>query len=367
MDLRTTMAMRGEPPARRRSRKWLSSRRRAVLAAAVVAALVGGVLLVLQANDEEQAEAARTPAARAVDRPALVWSSGDDRRQPTPVAKLALKPAKAPAKKAPPAPKKPAAANKPVPAKPAAPARPSPKVPTVVQPPASAKPKPPVAPRPAPSDDFSFVASIERRGDHVCTAALLNPVVLVTTWQCVDDGVSGLAARVGSAGLANGGKPVGFVGQPVRIGGSDVALLRLASPVAGAPVQVAANAPATGTRVTAVSSKRTDRAGQPLQAPGVVAPDRDCATKPVVGRTAVEDSAGADELCVRLAAGDRTSIDLGSLSLVPVADGSMRLAGTAMVGAAPVVSDGPAVRRFTDLAAHRRQIDRVVSDLTASR
>jgi hypothetical protein len=317
------------------------------VAAAVVAALVAGVLVGAQPKSADQGQAAAGPAS-GEEGLAVRGLSGDERREPS-----------APAAPAP----KPAPAKRPVAAEPAGkPAAPAAKKPAATADPVAASS---AAPRPAPAadppagkgqsaaGDLSFVASIRGRRGQVCTAAVVDPVVLLAPKRCLRDGLAGLSARVGATGAE-----VGLVGPPVAVAGSEVALLRLAAPVAVAPVGIAAEVPLEETPLTAVSAADSPSA-RPRQAAGVVAADQDCAKS--LG-SAAGGPARAGVLCVRLSGpGSGSPIDLGGLALVQSA-GGVRLAGAAVTAG----GDGD-LRPFADLAAHRRQLEREVRELAASR
>jgi hypothetical protein len=232
--------------------------------------------------------------------------------------------------------------------------------------PATATADPGGAPTPAPepsiqiiggrdaTEPYPFMASLQTLGGgHFCGAALIRAQWLYTAKHCVaDEGPGTFRARIGSPNRTSGGTVVSAAQVILNPSpASDAALVKLASPVTHAPIDLAAATP-IGSPIRllgwgAVCDPQSCPPPAILQELDTdIRPDSQCGTDQV-------------ELCVGNPDGWRGACygDSGGPALIK-ADGAWRLAGGTHAGTSGICGQGPSI--YTDAAYHKSWVEGIV-------
>lgn len=105
------------------------------------------------------------------------------------------------------------------------------------------------------TEQYDWMASLQRDGNHSCGASLIDPEWVLTAAHCVQDvQPSGLNLRIGSPDHTTGGTEAGVSEikvHPDYATSNDIALLKLDAPVANTPIPLAdaSGEPGTASRI----------------------------------------------------------------------------------------------------------------------
>ncbi|QUH04077.1 serine protease [Saccharopolyspora erythraea] len=214
------------------------------------------------------------------------------------------------------------------------------------------------------SEQYPWMASLQREGRHTCGGSLIDQQWVLTAAHCVQDAAPGdLGLRIGSADHTSGGTLAGvarIVAHPAYAAGQpngDLALIELDRPVPQEPIPIAEASGTAGTESRIIGW-------------GLTCPLRGCGEPPTelqeTQTRVVDDVAcslsgidGPTEICTAskgLLSGNACFGDSGGPQLEG-GPGAWRLTGvTSRLGAAvPVCGAGPSV--YTDATAYRDWID----------
>ncbi|NYH80186.1 secreted trypsin-like serine protease [Actinopolyspora biskrensis] len=197
------------------------------------------------------------------------------------------------------------------------------------------------------TEQYSFMASLQSGGRHLCGATLIEPDALVTAAHCVSGGGS-YTVRVGSTDHSGGGEQAS-VTEVSTHPSSDLAVLRLGGSVRAEPIDIAAEAgsPGTATRLLGWGQTCPERGGcgaprtlQELDT-SVVA-DNECSG--IDGSTEIcTDNPGGDSgACYGDSGGPQIKGTTGSWKLI----GATSRAGND----SPTCATAPSI--YTDVTAH---------------
>ncbi|RJQ68805.1 serine protease [Pseudonocardiaceae bacterium YIM PH 21723] len=145
---------------------------------------------------------------------------------------------------------------------------------------------------------YSFMASLQSRGQHVCGGALVAPTWIVTAKHCTT-GAGVTKARVGTL-TNNAGGELLTVKRSVK-GPNDIAMLELATPAKSTPIKVADQPPAVGTATRLIGWGQTCPNPNCGQAPTQL---QEIDTKVVDTGCTAQGFDGTKELCIESPGGN---------------------------------------------------------------
>ena len=205
------------------------------------------------------------------------------------------------------------------------------------------------------TEQYDWMASLQRDGKHSCGASLIDPQWVLTAAHCVQDvAPEGLNLRIGSPDHTSGGTEAGvseIAVHPEYQTANDIALLKLDQPVANTPIPLADASGASGTPSRIIGW-------------GLTCPVRGCGEPPVQLQE-LETNVVPDPACTLGFVDGPTEICTGSKQLASNAcfgdsggpqlegePGNWRLTGvTSRLGSVvPVCGTAPSI--YTDATAH---------------
>ncbi|PRW64897.1 S1 family peptidase [Actinopolyspora mortivallis] len=206
------------------------------------------------------------------------------------------------------------------------------------------------------TQQYSFMASLQSGGSHLCGASLIESDWVVTAAHCVRSG-GNYSVRIGSNDRASGGEQA-TVTEVIPHPSSDLAVLRLGRQVNSQPIDIASEAGAVGTSTRIIGWGQTcpERGGcgapRTLQELDTsIVPDRECA-----------GIDGANEICTNNPGNDSGACygDSGGPQ-IKGSRGDWKLIGaTSRAGNdSPLCATAPSI--YTDVTAHSDWIEQQTS------